>query len=257
MSRLPAPYTRISLGRDSSGRPLVVNARTQAMLAAAEAILGFQFTIVQGSYRGDEGAAASADTHARGGVVDLRTWNLPAHITPEDAVRALRQVGFAAWYRTKSEGFDPHIHAVAIGDAELHPTAAAQVVYYRNGRNGLKGNGVDTGPRVVIREFVYGTPAKVKPKPAVHLGNVAAQARIRHDKNRKALPGVKRIQRCLNAKTGSKLKVDGLFGPVTKAAYATWQARLGYVGAGADGIPGPASLRRLVEPKFRVTGTGT
>jgi hypothetical protein len=32
---------------------------------------------------------------------------------------------------------------------------------------------------------------------------------------------------------------------MTVAAYKSWQNRLGYVGADADGIPGQASLSRL------------
>lgn len=143
------PYSRVSLGRDSSGRPLVVNARTQAMLAAAEAKLQGRLTIVQGSYRAGAGAAASGDTHDAGGVVDIRTWDLPAQgLTPTQVVLALRSVGFAAWYRTKAQGFDPHIHAVAIGDRDLHPSAARQVASYKAARNGLANNRHDDGPRL-------------------------------------------------------------------------------------------------------------
>jgi peptidoglycan hydrolase-like protein with peptidoglycan-binding domain len=39
--------------------------------------------------------------------------------------------------------------------------------------------------------------------------------------------------------------VDGSFGTRTRAAYAAWQARVGYHGADADGIPGHASLADL------------
>jgi len=143
------PYTRVNLGRDSSGRLLVVNARTRDMLRAAEAMLQEDLTLVQGSYRAGAGATASAGTHDGGGVVDIRTWDLPSKgLTPERVVLALRRVGFAAWYRTEAQGFDPHIHAVAIGDKQLHPTAARQVEAYRVGRNGLASNGPDDGPRL-------------------------------------------------------------------------------------------------------------
>ena len=140
----------ITLGLDTSGRPLVVDDRTLATLRAAQAALGFEFTIVQGSYRAGSGAAASAGTHDGGGVIDLRTWNLPAHISPQEAVRALRLAGLIAWYRTNAQGFDPHIHAIDYGNPRLAPSAARQVAAYEAGRNGLASNGPDDGPRVTI-----------------------------------------------------------------------------------------------------------
>lgn len=38
---------------------------------------------------------------------------------------------------------------------------------------------------------------------------------------------------------------DGHFGSATLSAYAAWQRRLGYTGAGADGLPGKTSLVKL------------
>ena len=141
---------RISLGKDSSGRPLEVDSRTLAKLREAERRLGLSLTIVQGSYRGAFGAAASAGTHNRGGVIDLRTWDLPASTTPQQVVRVLRECGLIAWYRTKAQGFDPHIHAIDYGNPDLDPSAARQVTAWEQGRNGLASNGLDDGPRVKI-----------------------------------------------------------------------------------------------------------
>ncbi|MDP9820370.1 hypothetical protein [Nocardioides massiliensis] len=141
---------RISLGRDTSGRPLDVDSRTLAKLRAAERRLGHKFVIVQGSYRGGAGAKASAGTHDRAGVIDLRTYDLPASITPQAAVKALREAGLIAWYRTKAQGFDPHIHAIDYGNPDLHPSAANQVRAWEQGRNGLASNGPDDGPRVTV-----------------------------------------------------------------------------------------------------------
>lgn len=141
---------RIDLGTDSSGRPLVVDDRTLAKLRAAEAALGHTFVIVQGSWRGANGAAASADTHARGGVIDLRSWDLPAHISPQKAVLEFRRAGLVTWYRTKAQGFDPHFHAIDRGNPDLDPSAARQVTAWEQGRNGLASNGADDGPRVPI-----------------------------------------------------------------------------------------------------------
>lgn len=141
---------KISLGVDTSGRALVLDDRTLAKLRHAEARLGFTFTVVQGSYRSGEGAAASAGTHDRGGVIDLRTWNLPADIAPERAVRVLRESGLIAWYRTQAQGFDPHIHAIDYGNPDLAPAAAGQVKAWEQGYNGLASYGPDDGPRVAV-----------------------------------------------------------------------------------------------------------
>jgi hypothetical protein len=58
-------------------------------------------------------------------------------------VRALRVAGFAAWLRDTDElypGSPIHIHAIAIGDAELSPAARGQIdgpFGYLRGYNGL------------------------------------------------------------------------------------------------------------------------
>lgn len=141
---------RIRLGNDTSGRPLVVDHSTLAKLRLAEKRLGHTFVIVQGSWRGEDGADASAGTHDRGGVIDLRTRDLPARITPQEAVTALRRAGLIAWYRTTAQGFDPHIHAIDHGNPDLAASAVRQVTAWRNGRNGLANNGPDDGAKVPV-----------------------------------------------------------------------------------------------------------
>lgn len=142
---------RVNLGRDSSGRPLVVDATTRDKVRWAEKQLGRRLTIVQGSYMGAHGADASADTHSGGGVIDIRTWDL-GKVTPQRAVEVLRRAGFVAWYRTKKQGFDPHIHAIDYGNPSLHPSAQRQVDAWKKGMNGLAGRsrGADDGPRVAV-----------------------------------------------------------------------------------------------------------
>lgn len=144
-------YTRVTYG----GR--TVNQRTKDMLEQAKAIYGKSFPITQGSYnRG--GVAASAGTHDGGGVVDIGD-------TSTALLKALRQVGFAAWVRTPAEGFAYHIHACAIGDREMAAGAKNQITQYYNGRNGLANAGPDTAPASVGRPYPawaakYGAPVK-------------------------------------------------------------------------------------------------
>ena len=144
------PFLRkVDLGLDTSGRPLRINRRTQAMLEVVEGRVNRKVVIIQGSFMNGQGAQDSGPTHDKAGVVDLRSRDL----TPEQSaelVLQLRKVGFAAFQRTKAQGFhEDHIHAVAIGDPDLDPSAKRQVKQYRHGLNGL-GN-PDDGPRVPIQ----------------------------------------------------------------------------------------------------------
>lgn len=121
--------------------------RTRDMLLEVRRLTGLPLTITQGGYNAG-GVPDSADTHDRD-ALDLRARDLNSGQRLR-AVVALRQVGFAAWLRTTRQGFKvDHIHALPIG-GDLSPGAAEQVSAYRAGRNGLKGNGPDDGPRVGV-----------------------------------------------------------------------------------------------------------
>lgn len=125
-----------------------VNRRTQEMLQRAQFIMrnkfgheGFDFGVVQGSY--SSAVSASGGTHDRGGALDMHTRTHSRQVV-DDMVKSLRMAGFAAWSRGRgNDSFDPHIHAIAIGDRELSPQAAAQVQEYFNGGDGLVGSAPD------------------------------------------------------------------------------------------------------------------
>jgi GH25 family lysozyme M1 (1,4-beta-N-acetylmuramidase) len=120
--------------------PHTVDWKTRAALEQAEEILGYRLSLTQGSYNTD--VDASAHTHDRGGVVDLKPWDA------RRKVKVLRSLGFAAWHRLPSQGPWPeHIHAVLIEHGNLHPNAKAQVEDYRKGLTGLKGDAKDPTPR--------------------------------------------------------------------------------------------------------------
>lgn len=128
--RPPDDYTRITIGNAT------LNQRTYAMLEYAAELYGGTIPITttgitQGSYN-PGGVSASFGTHDGGGAVDITVRNIPYSwdIKWEDIPRlinALRLAGFAAWYRDEREDLPPHIHAIAIGDAELSPVAAEQL----------------------------------------------------------------------------------------------------------------------------------
>jgi peptidoglycan hydrolase-like protein with peptidoglycan-binding domain len=134
-----ADYRRVSF------RGVTVNVRTREMILRAETYakrmgVPTPLSLVQGSYH--KGVKASGHTHDGGGVVDIRTRSLP-YATEKKLVMALRMAGFAAWARGHADSMSPHIHAVAIGDRQMDPSAHSQVHDYFRGRNGLANNGPD------------------------------------------------------------------------------------------------------------------
>jgi peptidoglycan hydrolase-like protein with peptidoglycan-binding domain len=137
----------LTAGARLSDHGATMNARTKAMLAKVEARLGRTLTVTQGSYN-PGGDPNSAGTHDGGGVLDISVRDLPAS-TQTKVVRGLREVGFAAWRRTPSQGDWPfHIHAVAVSDTDLSSAAQHQVGDYYLGLNGLANRAPDDGPKV-------------------------------------------------------------------------------------------------------------
>lgn len=135
---------------DWDGR--TVNERTRSMLRAAEGILGRSIVLDQGSYN-PGGDPSSAGTHDGGGVVDVSVAGMST-ATRTAVVRALRQVGFAAWLRSPAQGDWPwHIHAAAISDTDLSSQAQHQVGDYYLGLNGLANRQPDDGPRIAIHTW--------------------------------------------------------------------------------------------------------
>ena len=123
-------------------RGFTFDTRTVAMIRWAEKRARFRFTIAQGSYN-TGGVAASAGTHDGGGAVDFSVRDIDAE-QRVIMLRALKDAGFAAWYRKPRAGvWGAHIHAVAIGCKDLAPLARRQVEAFDDGRDGLAGNGPD------------------------------------------------------------------------------------------------------------------
>lgn len=215
-------------------RGKTVNVRTKAMLERAEARLGYELTVVQGSY--NTGVGASAGTHDGGGAVDLSAWD------HERKVLVLRQLGFAAWYRPTLPGvWNEHIHAIAIGDPDLSSGARNQVYAYYNGRDGLANNGPDNGPRL--------DPIPVWP---VELGEISLNKLINQfeAKNPEPTAAVRKVQQCLDWRLKRDVEVDGICGPQTKEAYYAWERQIDAADPG--GLPGKFGLIKLVEGFHRV-----
>lgn len=155
----PEDYTRVVVNGQ------VVNRRTLAMLEQAQALYGGEleitgYAITQGSYT--DAVSASFGTHSGGGAVDLSVLRRDTFIVLWDdiplLIRALRAAGFAAWLREYGElhpGSPYHIHAIAVGDAELSFAAQGQLTgeagYFRGFSGLTDANGLPTPDR-------YGEP---------------------------------------------------------------------------------------------------
>ena len=138
VKRIVRPGSQVNVGDKQ-----YINRRTNRMnIAAARRLRGdCRFVVFKGSYK-EPDTDVSLATHSGGGALDIRV-DEGCGTRPNAAVRALRQVGFAAWYR-ESPG-NEHIHAIAISDPSLSTpishsgtlTAMHQVVGYAQGKDGL------------------------------------------------------------------------------------------------------------------------
>jgi hypothetical protein len=158
-------------------RGFTFDKRTADMLKEAEKLSKTTFRITQGSYsRG----RLSAGTHSGGGAVDISPRGM-SRAQIERVVKALRTVGFAAWYRTTNEGpWANHIHGVAIGCKDSAPVAKRQVISYKNGKSGLRSNRKDRHAymRVPFRTWEQYLKTK-KPVRGKSWTTASAPARVR------------------------------------------------------------------------------
>lgn len=132
-----------------SGTQYLTDRHLQHILAR-ERILGwarYSTTIYQGSF--NYGVAASAGTHDGGNCADC--------VSNKEATRITRILGSARFPRTVAQGFTmKHDHEILDYGGSTAWIAKNQLVSYHNHRNGLRGNGPDTGYRMMVfPKFIY------------------------------------------------------------------------------------------------------
>jgi len=124
------------------------NKKTYRMIRWAEKRSGVDFNIAQGSFN-KGGVSKSAGTHD-GSALDVGMWG----VSRKDrirAVRALKDAGFAAWFRSAKDGWDPHIHAIPFNDKHVSPSAKNQLRDYDNRKDGLFYSQADNTYRPKVR----------------------------------------------------------------------------------------------------------
>jgi hypothetical protein len=149
----PDDYTRVNINGHT------INTRTYLMLQQAALLYGGEIdvtggAIIQGSYSKDD--LNNLGAHHGGGAVEISVTrpnsDYVLYTEIEPLIRALRTVGFAAWLRDDGEmgsGSEIYIHAIAIGDNDLSPTAQEQLTGpagYLRGYDGLPVNNGEPGP---------------------------------------------------------------------------------------------------------------
>ncbi len=120
-------------------RGRLMDRKTMAFLQAMEQKLGYDLTVIQGSYNGG-GVPASAGTHDGGGVVDLVSWD------HKRKVRVARELGAFAWFRPDLPGvWGEHVHLGIRSHGKLSDAAKSQQADFdaNPARNGLANNAVD------------------------------------------------------------------------------------------------------------------
>lgn len=142
-------------------RGVRMDANSIPSLLEAEKRSKVRMVPVQGGYNKGE-VAASAGTHDGGATIDLSVRKLSG---PQihNLLLWMRRCGWAAWLRSPAQGFSYHVHAVRIGDVSASRGAKAQVVAYRNGRDGLARNRPDNGPDA---DYVTWERSKYNPRNA-------------------------------------------------------------------------------------------
>lgn len=145
--RPPEDYRRIRFDfAEINLRTLAMLDHAQTLYTATGGTLRFRENIMQGSYNPGQ-VVASFGTHDGGGAVDLSVrrradWSVLRDEIPL-MLEALRLAGFAAWLRDTGSLYPNspvHIHAIAVGDAELSEAARGQLdgtFGYFRGYNGL------------------------------------------------------------------------------------------------------------------------
>ncbi len=223
--------------------------RTRAMLAEAAKKVKPYVRPIQGGY--SNSVSASAGTHGRA-AVDISCAGL-SNRQANQIVKAMRQVGFAAWRRDTSEGpWVRHIHAVPIG-GNLSYAAQRQVVAHKRGRNGLANNRRDRHWGMgVSRSRTWESYLRLKNRPKKKRRSRRSR-KTKYQSYRNVRPGARWLRR---GSAGSDVKyvqsyigtskcgpADGKYGPMTESGVRWYQRMRGLV---VDGVVGPQTWRSLL-----------
>ena len=101
---------------------------------------GIALKVIKVAERDGNGGGTSARTHFGGWGIDLRSWNLNAK-QREVVIREAARFGLILHYRTKAQGFDPHMHGMLW--VSYSTPCSYQIDATREGRNGLAKRGKD------------------------------------------------------------------------------------------------------------------
>lgn len=201
---------------------------------------GYKEYFYQGSY--STSISASAGTHKRGGVSDKREKGLGNR-------QSMARRGVVGWHRTRRQGFMEHDHNLLMWAKTASPQLKAQMYAFRNGRNGLAGNGRDdSGVRGQYQHFLDWQKSKNKaqPKPGPQASVVGINKSRQYGNKVRPYYSVKLLQHALNViYKGRPIKEDGVFGPATASLYNRFRVSQFGKGPQSVGTVGAQGLKLL------------
>ena len=147
---MPDQFERVAFG--GSGE-LITRRQRQALVAAEKKIRrrywGFRFSCPQGSWQPE--TSYSGTTHTNASVCDLQYWNIASRTSAGKkkyiyVLRALRDVGQAAFGRGPWNSMVYHYHVNDLDTRFMDSNAEWQVNEYRHGNDGLTSGKDDPFP---------------------------------------------------------------------------------------------------------------
>lgn len=130
----------VRIGTETSGDPAYACEHMAAWWPRFVEIVGEQLGVEMEIIQALGDASASAGTHGKPGTaLDLRTWRFYEATVLKIVARARRFGAPATWYRSKLQGFEPHIHLVL--DCPCTSPADYQITAVKQGYNGLGAGG--------------------------------------------------------------------------------------------------------------------
>lgn len=181
-------------------------------------------------------------------AMDIDSNGKPGEVTPLVSLLLTNLIGDPrVWYviwngkvYSRTYGWSPRVYLGARHDRHVHVSLQGHNLPNEDGQ-AARAIAADTSPWLPKKK-----PTPVPSLPPVRLSS----ARLAASRPRRKIKPVttRRIQRALTAQ-GIPVPVDGVYGPKTRAAYVTWQRRIGATGTG---IPAIGSLTKLGANRFRV-----
>ena len=142
----------IRIGTEVDGGPALACPHMAQWWPVFSALVNQRFGVSLEILQAAGSYSKSGATHVEGASVDWRTWRFTPAVVSGIVALAREMGARATWYRTKAQGFDPHVHMALdcpCRSGADYQTAAVDAGYNGLGARGRKGR--DTHPAPSMR----------------------------------------------------------------------------------------------------------